>query len=266
MVPSAFVVLDALPLTPNGKVDRAGLPAPERDRTAPEAAFVAAARPGRGPARGHLVATCSGSTGVGAFDNFFDLGGHSLLATQVASRIRDAFGVELPLREFFGDPTVAAVARRIEERIAGRRRPGGPSAASRSSTTARSRPRSRSNRSGSSINWRPARRPSTSPSPAASGGRSTGAPRAQLRRDHPAARDARGRRSTASTGSRSRSWRPGRAAADDDRPPGARRPGREAEARRLAVAGGPAAVRPGPRAPRRGSRSWCWATTTTRSS
>ncbi len=60
---------------------------------------------------------CSGSTGSGVFDNFFDLGGHSLLATQVASRIRDAFGVALPLREFFAGPTVAAVARRIEGRI-----------------------------------------------------------------------------------------------------------------------------------------------------
>ncbi|RYZ42189.1 MAG: non-ribosomal peptide synthetase, partial [Myxococcaceae bacterium] len=47
---------------------------------------------------------------VGRHDNFFDLGGQSLLAMGVMARLRNQFGVELPLRAFFERATIAALA------------------------------------------------------------------------------------------------------------------------------------------------------------
>ncbi len=113
MIPSAFMVLEGLPLTPNGKVDRDALPDAGVERTIPDSSFVAP----RGPVE-EAVASAWKSVlrreRVGAHDNFFDLGGHSLLATQVVSRLRDATGVEIPLRALFESPTVAGLAERIE--------------------------------------------------------------------------------------------------------------------------------------------------------
>jgi acyl carrier protein len=51
---------------------------------------------------------------VGVHDNFFELGGHSLLATRVMARLREAFGIDLPLRTLFDTANVSELATRIE--------------------------------------------------------------------------------------------------------------------------------------------------------
>jgi len=58
-----------------------------------------------------------GAERVGVHDNFFSLGGHSLIATQVVARLSDAFQVDFPLRRLFETPTIAELAKVLEEMI-----------------------------------------------------------------------------------------------------------------------------------------------------
>jgi amino acid adenylation domain-containing protein len=115
MVPAWFVPLAAMPLTANGKVDRRALPAPGTGRPDLGREYVAPA----GPVEERLAAIWAAvlrRDRVGAQDDFFALGGHSLLATQALSRMRQAFGMDLPLRLLFDRPTVAGVAEAIVQR------------------------------------------------------------------------------------------------------------------------------------------------------
>lgn len=109
MIPSAFVVLEALPLTPNGKVDRRALPAPEQTQQL----LLQTSIPPRTFVEEMVVNIWSKVLSlehIGINDNFFELGGHSLLATMVIARLREAFGIELPLRCLFEAPTVASLS------------------------------------------------------------------------------------------------------------------------------------------------------------
>ncbi len=113
MVPSAFVSLEALPLT----TERQGRPqGPARARRGPSgrAGDRGAAHRCRGEAGRDLARGPAASSASGVHDNFFELGGHSLLVAQLASRVRNAFGVELPLRTIFEAPTLAGLAARLD--------------------------------------------------------------------------------------------------------------------------------------------------------
>ena len=113
MVPTTYMLLEAIPLLPNGKVDRKALQPPEGGRAQAETVYVAPRSPVESMLAELWVQVLSVER-VGVFDNFFELGGHSLLATQVISRIRQVMKVEIPIRELFEKPTVAALAIQVE--------------------------------------------------------------------------------------------------------------------------------------------------------
>ncbi len=120
MVPWQVVVLETLPLLPNGKVDRRALPSPEAYNTGLERIIEEA----RTPVEELLVQIwCEvlGDEQVGIQDNFFDLGGHSLLATQIIARVQAELQVQVPLQSLFENPTIAELARRVEQALGGER-------------------------------------------------------------------------------------------------------------------------------------------------
>ena len=104
-------------MTSNGKIDRQAFPAVAHE--------TAAALSGRSPGGGPQTETEKAlaaiwadllklERSVGLHEDFFDLGGHSLLAIRSISRIRDAFEVDVQLRNLFEQPTLSGLAEIID--------------------------------------------------------------------------------------------------------------------------------------------------------
>jgi hypothetical protein len=118
VVPAAYVRVDAIPLTANGKVDRRALPAPP----APVAGDASVApRDAIEEVVARVWCAVLEREAVGVEDSFFALGGHSLLATRVITRLAQVLRVQVPMRRFFAEPTVAGVAR-VAADVGGRER------------------------------------------------------------------------------------------------------------------------------------------------
>jgi len=123
MVPSHIVTLDSFPLTPNKKIDRKALPAPHADRAPVPDGDQVETRPAplTSEAEHHIAKVWKhllGMPDVRPDDNFFALGGHSLLAVQAHRDIRAALPTaQLSITDIFRFPTLAGLARHIEQRL-----------------------------------------------------------------------------------------------------------------------------------------------------
>jgi amino acid adenylation domain-containing protein len=115
MIPSAVIPIPMVPLTSNGKIDRAALSVltPSAGSLSHDATEVETQV-------ARIYESVLGLSSVGLEDNFFEIGGHSLLATRVASRVREEFGVDVPIRLVFDAPTVRQFASHLSRLQAGR--------------------------------------------------------------------------------------------------------------------------------------------------
>ncbi|MBB5958026.1 amino acid adenylation domain-containing protein [Saccharothrix tamanrassetensis] len=108
LCPARYVSLPELPLNRSGKVDRAALRSIRGDgerrtaRTAPA--------DGTQQRLARLWQVLLGHEDVCAEDDFFAVGGNSLLAVRLAFRVREEFGVEVPVADLHRARTLTACA------------------------------------------------------------------------------------------------------------------------------------------------------------
>ncbi|MEL6403894.1 MAG: amino acid adenylation domain-containing protein [Chloroflexota bacterium] len=113
MIPTHVVRLDAMPLTINGKVDYDALPDIVSGNVDGHSAYVAPENDVQATVA-HIWQTILQIEQIGIHSNFFDIGGHSLPAIRVTGRINAYFDIDMPLKTFFTNPTIAGQADAIE--------------------------------------------------------------------------------------------------------------------------------------------------------
>ena len=114
MIPESMVVLDALPLNHSGKIDRNRLSqtvqsslqpySPTDSQASTTESFVT-----------QIWREVLGKPHAGLDDHFLELGGHSLKVFQLFSRLGSHGYHQLPLTDFFQNPTIRGLSKLIDE-------------------------------------------------------------------------------------------------------------------------------------------------------
>ena len=115
MVPRYLIQMEEMPLSINGKIDRKALPTPES--TANESADYIAPRNEFEEIIQDIWKEILQMEKIGMNDVFFEIGGESLTAIRVVVRLSATFELELPINLIFKKPTIAQMAKHIEEII-----------------------------------------------------------------------------------------------------------------------------------------------------
>ncbi|MEZ5391507.1 MAG: phosphopantetheine-binding protein [Bryobacterales bacterium] len=75
----------------------------------------------RNPIEQYLAEVWSAALGldkVGVEDNWFEMGGHSLLGIRILGQVQKKYGIQLSLDFFFGSPTIAVQAEKVQQKQA----------------------------------------------------------------------------------------------------------------------------------------------------
>ncbi|WP_343618692.1 amino acid adenylation domain-containing protein, partial [Flavobacterium sp.] len=115
MVPSIYLILEEFPLTRTGKIDRNALPAP----VVSDLKKVEYKAP-KNELEKELTAIWAETLNldykeVGTENSFFELGGHSLVVSQIINRIHKQLNKHITFKDFFLNPTIAALSEKLNE-------------------------------------------------------------------------------------------------------------------------------------------------------
>jgi amino acid adenylation domain-containing protein len=116
MAPTGWMEVAEFALTPNGKIDRKKLP--EFTGRQSSASRVVAPSTKYEMEIAERWKSALRLPEVGVTDDFFSVGGHSLLAMRLLGGVRSKYNVEVSLASFFEEPTIQALAARVEKLLA----------------------------------------------------------------------------------------------------------------------------------------------------
>jgi acyl-CoA synthetase (AMP-forming)/AMP-acid ligase II/acyl carrier protein len=116
MAPTGWVEVSDFALTPNGKIDRKKLPEFTGHQTNDERVVLPRTKFEIEIAERWKSALRLPEVGV--TDDFFSVGGHSLLAMRLLGGVRSKYNVDVSLASFFEEPTIQALAARVEKLLA----------------------------------------------------------------------------------------------------------------------------------------------------
>ena len=115
MLPARFAVHEQFPLTPGGKILRSALPSVDLSLRHVDSDYVQPSNDTE-TALAVYFSDLLGTAGVGLDDDFFDLGGYSLLIIQLLSHLKNRYGLDLPIGDFYAHATVRGLAGIVDSR------------------------------------------------------------------------------------------------------------------------------------------------------